>query len=90
MLRTNLGVNYKCFSSRELSETHPGKRVNQFPFENVVTIKDLLCIVARRKGDQTKKDSDQMVTSPDWLPTTYNLKTELPQFVSYYQQREKL
>ena len=66
--------------------------MNQFPFENVLTIKDLLCIVARRKADKGDQggSSDQLATSPAWLPTTYNLKTELPQFVSYYQQREKL
>jgi len=28
-------------------------------------------------------------TSPAWLPTTFNMKTELPLFVSYFQQREK-
>jgi hypothetical protein len=35
-------------------------------------------------------ESQQLQTLPKWLPTTFNLKTELPQFVSYYQQREKL
>lgn len=60
----------------ELSET-PNKFVNQFPFENVLTIKDLLSIVCRRKNNS------------NWYPVTYNLKTELPQFISYFQHCEK-
>ncbi|XP_018332543.1 tubulin--tyrosine ligase-like protein 12 [Agrilus planipennis] len=67
---------YKTFD--ELAET-PEKFINQFPFEYVLTIKDLLCIVCRRKSDST----------PDWLPVTYNLKIELVEFVSYFQKKEK-
>ncbi|XP_056639252.1 tubulin--tyrosine ligase-like protein 12 [Diorhabda sublineata] len=59
----------------KLSET-PHKFINQFPFEYVLTVKDLLCITCRRKTDQ------------NWLPITYNLLTELPNFLSYYQKRE--
>ena len=51
--------------------------INQFPFENIVTVKDLLAIVCKRVKDAEK-----------WLPVTYNLMYELPKFVSYYQQRE--
>lgn len=76
---------------RELSVNSPSKRINQFPFENVLTIKDLLCVVCRRMADNDNSDQGrQLQTLPRWLPTTFNLKTELPQFVSYYQQREKL
>ena len=67
---------------KEFSEQSPTKRINQFPFEHVLTIKDLLCIVCRRM----RKDGQN---EPEWLPTTYNLKTELEQFVSYYQYREE-
>ncbi|XP_046584375.1 tubulin--tyrosine ligase-like protein 12 [Haliotis rubra] len=76
---------YKDF--KELSEEFPGKFVNQFPFEMTVTIKDLLAIVSRRAA---KKDQSQNASqpSPKWLPVTYNLQTELPQFVSYFQHRE--
>ena len=64
-----------------LSQSSPGVLINQFPFENVITIKDLLCVVCHRAGKGG--------SGPDWLPTTYNLNTELDKFVSYFQQREK-
>lgn len=60
----------------EFSRETPEKRINQFPGENVITIKDMLCAVARRMDNK-------------YLPVTYNLVTELAQFVSYYQQLEK-
>lgn len=72
----------------ELSLSAPHKFINQFPFENVITIKDLLCIVARRMAHKHHDDTT-LQTFPQWLPTTYNLKTELPQFVSYFQRREQ-
>lgn len=76
---------------REFSLSAPGKRINQFPFENVLTIKDLLCVVCRRMAENlgTRSEND-LETSPKWLPTTFNLKTELTQFVSYFQRRENL
>eukprot|EP00096_Caligus_rogercresseyi_P006630 TRINITY_DN2326_c0_g1_i1.p1 TRINITY_DN2326_c0_g1~~TRINITY_DN2326_c0_g1_i1.p1 ORF type:complete len:534 (-),score=108.36 TRINITY_DN2326_c0_g1_i1:98-1699(-) len=75
---------------KELSETFPWKLINQFPFENVLTIKDFLCIVSRRLKGSTGDEKEDVETSfPEWLPVTYNLKTELPQFISYYQNREK-
>lgn len=76
---------FKTF--RELSENSPNKFVNQFPFEYVITIKDLLAIVARRSVKE--HGSRDLETYPLWLPTTYNLKTELPKFVAYYMQRQK-
>lgn len=71
---------------KEFSEYAPHKFINQFPFENVITIKDLLSIVCRRTADKYC-DEDTFKTYPKWLPTTFNLKTELTQFVSYYQSR---
>jgi len=62
--------------SREASD----QRINQFPSESVLTVKDFLCVVCRRQGDGEG--------SPAWLPVTYNLETELEQFVSCYQDRE--
>lgn len=74
---------------KEFSETAPNKFVNQFPFENVLTIKDLLSIVCRRgvNVNSSESSSSSLVTSPKWLPTTFNLKTELVKFVAYYQKR---
>lgn len=37
---------------KEMSERYPNKFVNQFPFENVITVKDLLYLVARRSCEQ--------------------------------------
>lgn len=73
----------------EFSLAAPHKFINQFPFENVITIKDLLCIVARRMAHKHHDDAT-LQTFPSWLPTTYNLKTELQQFVSYFQRRQQL
>uniref|UniRef100_A0A8W7PJZ2 Tubulin--tyrosine ligase-like protein 12 SET-like domain-containing protein n=2 Tax=gambiae species complex TaxID=44542 RepID=A0A8W7PJZ2_ANOCL len=79
---------------RELSENNPNKFVNQFPFENVLTIKDLLSIVCRRAAQKSAAssgdgDGDEvsLASNPRWLPVTYNLKTELVPFVAYYQNR---
>jgi tubulin--tyrosine ligase-like protein 12 len=71
----------------ELSKNFSNTFVNQFPFENVVTIKDLLAIVCRRSITK-HHEPESLKTFPEWLPTTYNLKTELKEFVSYFQNRE--
>ncbi|XP_041833484.1 tubulin--tyrosine ligase-like protein 12 [Melanotaenia boesemani] len=64
---------------RKLSEEQPHLMLNQFPCESIVTVKDCLAAVARRvKGGP----------SPDWLPETFNLQTELPQFIKYYRLRQ--
>jgi len=63
---------------KNLNENYPNCLVNQFPFENVVTVKDMLAIVGRRIQDSKK-----------WLPITYNLEYELPKFISYYKKREE-
>ncbi|CAH4038070.1 unnamed protein product [Pieris brassicae] len=78
---------FKAF--KELSIDFPNKFVNQFPFEYVFTVKDLLAIVARRCSDKNVKMS-KLGTSPLWLPTTFNMKTELPKMVAYYMQRKRL
>ena len=78
----------KHFKGYEVfSQNYPNKFVNQFPFENVITIKDLLSIVCRRTAPMLV-DPETLMTFPKWLPTTYNLKIELQEFVSYYQHRE--
>jgi len=75
---------YKAY--RELSVSRPRVLVNQFPYENVLTVKALLSIVCRR-GATRSHDPDTLETYPTWLPTTYNLSTELVQFVAYFTQR---
>ncbi|VVC90566.1 unnamed protein product [Leptidea sinapis] len=73
----------------QLSINSPNKFINQFPFEYVITIKDLLAIIARRCT--SNKTNDKIFeTSPIWFPTTFNMKTELPNLVAYYMQRKKL
>uniref|UniRef100_A0AAQ4RE03 Tubulin tyrosine ligase-like family, member 12 n=1 Tax=Gasterosteus aculeatus aculeatus TaxID=481459 RepID=A0AAQ4RE03_GASAC len=65
---------------RKLSEERPHVMLNQFPCESIVTVKDCLAAVARRaKGG----------SQPDWLPETFNLQSELPQFIKCYQQRQQ-
>ncbi|XP_071134636.1 tubulin--tyrosine ligase-like protein 12 [Mytilus edulis] len=73
---------------KKLSEETPGKFVNQFPCECVVTVKDMLAVVCRRAGSDME-DPETMETDPAWLPRTYNLQTELPLFVSYFQNRKE-
>ncbi|XP_055678285.1 tubulin--tyrosine ligase-like protein 12 [Lutzomyia longipalpis] len=71
----------------EFSRQNPNKFINQFPYENVLTVKDLLSIVCRRVSSQHSY-AQTLETFPKWLPTTYNLNTELIQFASYFQHRE--
>jgi tubulin--tyrosine ligase-like protein 12 len=71
------------------------KLINQFPFENLVTNKELLALVARRwkifhknSSSSSSIDNDPYINSqgsPPWLATTFNLTYELPQFAVYYQ-----
>ncbi|XP_076152731.1 tubulin--tyrosine ligase-like protein 12 [Alosa pseudoharengus] len=64
---------------RKLSEERPHVLLNQFPCEVAVTTKDCLASVSRRaQGDE----------GAQWIPKTFNLQTELPQFVKHYQQRK--
>ncbi|XP_077091081.1 tubulin--tyrosine ligase-like protein 12 [Siphateles boraxobius] len=65
---------------RKLSEERPHVLLNQFPCETVLTTKDCLASVARRaRGGQ----------GAPWLPETFNLQTELPQFIRHYLQRQE-
>ncbi|XP_074481136.1 tubulin--tyrosine ligase-like protein 12 [Sebastes fasciatus] len=65
---------------RKLSEERPHVMLNQFPCESIITVKDCMAAVAHRvKGD----------SQPDWLPETFNLQSELPQFIKRYQQRQQ-
>lgn len=79
-----LTTHFKNFT--QLSLETPNKFVNQFPLEYIVTVKDLLSIICRRAAVE-HHNKETLDTYPLWLPTTYNLKTELLQFASYYQNR---
>lgn len=81
---TNHFKNFKQFSLR-----YPHKFVNQFPYEHVITVKDLLSVICHRHTNSKNIDVDDLQIYPSWYPSTFNLKTELPEFVSYFQHREK-
>lgn len=74
-----------------MGENSPHRFVNQFPNEMLVTVKDAMAVISRRVTTSSlgHKPRHSLETAPPWLPTTFNLVTELPQFVSYFQQREK-
>lgn len=77
----------KFFST--IFESHRNIFINQFPYEELLTAKDLLATVVRSAYANEQPNLD-MVTEPKWLASTFNLQTELPEFVSYFQNREKL
>ncbi|XP_065121657.1 tubulin--tyrosine ligase-like protein 12 [Paramisgurnus dabryanus] len=65
---------------RKMSAERPHVLLNQFPCETVLTTKDCMASVARRaSGGQ----------GPMWLPRTFNLQTELPQFIKHYLMRQE-
>lgn len=83
-----LSSHFKDF--KMLSENFPFKRINQFPCEHLLTVKDLLCIIARRAKKNPSTSKEVLKNEPCWLPTTFNLKTELPKLVAYYMAQKKL
>ncbi|CAI5442287.1 unnamed protein product [Caenorhabditis angaria] len=69
---------YKHFHNyRELCELNPCGMVNQYPYESCLTVKDLLAACAMRNPSKN-----------NWYQLTYNLNTQLPQFVACFQQRQ--
>ena len=83
-----LSTHFKEF--KELSIEKPNVFINQFPFEHILTVKDLFAIVCRRQNSGQNVDLNTLETSPEWLATTYNLQTEIVKLVSYFQRRAKL
>ena len=77
----------------------PGKFINQFACENVLTCKDLLACVTCRRANQSGGASSTSVegsqgeggpiSAPSWLPLTFNLLYELPLFVRHYLERKE-
>ncbi|XP_003743857.1 tubulin--tyrosine ligase-like protein 12 [Galendromus occidentalis] len=76
-----LNTHFKDFA--EFQGECPEKMINQFPFEHILTVKDLFAVVSRRGAPK----ADDLTTYPQWIATTFNLRTELPKFVSYFQRR---
>ncbi|VDP25595.1 unnamed protein product [Soboliphyme baturini] len=72
-----------------LLKHNPNVLINQFPFEHVLTVKDLLAALIKSHYSQSQVDPATLEMRPSWLCTTYSLEAELPQFVSYFQQRAK-
>ncbi|OQR75272.1 tubulin--tyrosine ligase protein 12-like [Tropilaelaps mercedesae] len=77
-----LNTHFKDFAN--LKKEYPNVLINQFPFEHVLTVKDLFAVVGRRGAPPPRG----LETFPDWLPTSFNLMTELPKFAGYFQRRE--
>uniref|UniRef100_UPI00358F3E27 tubulin--tyrosine ligase-like protein 12 n=1 Tax=Myxine glutinosa TaxID=7769 RepID=UPI00358F3E27 len=65
-----------------MSKERPTVMLSQFPAENLLTVKDCLAAMGRRAA----KDN---VKCASWLPITFNLRTELPQFVRFFLQRQR-
>ena len=83
-------IKFIAIHFRNFSELTDARRINQFPYENVITVKDLLSVISRRIEHKEKTQTkDVFENTPTWLPITFNLKTEIPKFVSYFQQREE-
>lgn len=85
-----LWITYHFKDYKQFSEISSQKFINQFPFENIITIKDLLSVICqykyRIKGETCNMNT--LETYPSWLPTTFNLNTELTKFISYFQHRQ--
>ncbi|CAI2738601.1 unnamed protein product [Dicrocoelium dendriticum] len=69
--------------------------VNQFPGEQVITVKDMLASVASLRT-LTRVDDDHFCCVDEvdrkltchWYPVTFNLVYELPAFVAYFQKKQ--
>lgn len=53
----------------------------------MLTVKDLLAATVQLANRDAIMDPKLMRWPPLWFETTFNLETELPEFVAYYQQR---
>lgn len=54
----------------------------------VLTVKNMLAVISRRAVNGPAIDHSTLEALPVWLPATFDLKTEIPHFVSYFQHRE--
>ena len=84
-----------CHSFSHLHRSLGNRFVNQFPNEKILTCKDLFAETAMRSVAYKYKDDVGAIPKallenrgPLWLPTTFNLFSELPQFLKYYMSKE--
>ncbi|XP_054723925.1 tubulin--tyrosine ligase-like protein 12, partial [Uloborus diversus] len=85
-----LWLSERIYDYKELLNSHTDAFfVNQFPSEQVLINKDLLAVVCRRCCQNLPSNIDSLEANPIWLPVTYNLLSELPQFSSHFLHREK-
>ena len=83
----DLVLQYFLLFFRSLQES--GKYINQFPSENVLTCKDLLARVCQLAMPSPDGGADLVTRGPRWLPVTFYLNGELPQFVQHYLKRKE-
>ncbi|CAK8683225.1 unnamed protein product [Clavelina lepadiformis] len=62
---------------KKYSQECPNVWLNQFPCEQLLSCKDFFIDIGRRSSSNG--------TAPPWLPVSFDLQTEFPQFLSYFQ-----
>uniref|UniRef100_A0AC35UBL9 Tubulin--tyrosine ligase-like protein 12 n=1 Tax=Rhabditophanes sp. KR3021 TaxID=114890 RepID=A0AC35UBL9_9BILA len=73
----------------DLATKNPTALTNQFPFESSITVKDLFAANVELTCGDVPFDEKTMNRAPYWLPVTFNLNTELPQFYKYFMDRQE-
>lgn len=69
-----------------------GQYVNQIIGDYVLTARELFSIVVRRDIESESNeviDAQTLETEPKWCPITFNLSTELINFIAFYNLREE-
>ncbi|KAK3708599.1 hypothetical protein QZH41_011773 [Actinostola sp. cb2023] len=84
----------KTFLTDSRSLEKNGQMINQLPFDYLLTCKDQLAEVCQRSGLKHEEfesfENDELLCrGPYWLPVTFNLNKELPEFIQHFKRREK-
>lgn len=76
-----------------MSEQNPKAMINQFPNELVLTRKDFCSASIQYLYHKNETNipfiKGTLNIEPEWLPITFILNLELPEFIKYFQQRKK-